>query len=74
VDRCLNAFSQPIIISAGGLIDLETAKTYQKLQELIGPIAAAQLDSSISLTLIRTKAISASSIARDSLGGLAKSS
>ncbi|KAJ0133569.1 Regulatory protein LEU3 [Fusarium oxysporum f. sp. albedinis] len=39
--RCLGAFFQPIIISAGGLMDLETAKTYKKLQELIGPLAAA---------------------------------
>jgi hypothetical protein len=72
--RCLGTFFQPIIISAGGLMDLDTAKTYQKLQELIGPIAAGQLDSSISLTLIRTRAISAASIARDPLGGLARSS
>jgi hypothetical protein len=35
--RCLGAFFHPLIISAGGLIDLETAKTYQKLQDLIGP-------------------------------------
>jgi hypothetical protein len=72
--RCLSAFFQPIIISTGGLLDLETAKTYRKLQELIGPTAAAQLDSSIGLTLMRTRAISAASIARDPLGGLARSS
>jgi len=42
--RCLGAFFYPLIISAGGLMDLETAKTYQKLQDLIGPWAASQLD------------------------------
>jgi len=46
-------------------MDLETAKTYKKLQELIGPIAAAQLDSSIGLTLTRTRAISAASIVKE---------
>jgi hypothetical protein len=72
--RCLGAFFQPIIISAGGLMDLETAKTYKKLQELVGPVAAAQLDSSIGLTLTRTRAFSAVSIARDPPRGLARSS
>jgi hypothetical protein len=72
--RCLGAFFQPIIISAGGLMDLETAKTYKKLQDLIGSVTAAQLDSSIGLTLPKTRAISASSIARDPSGGLARSS
>jgi hypothetical protein len=63
--RCLGAFFHPIIISAGGLMDLETSKTYQKLQDLIGPWAADQLDQAIGLALIRTRASSAASIARD---------
>ncbi|EEU34737.1 uncharacterized protein NECHADRAFT_88877, partial [Fusarium vanettenii 77-13-4] len=71
--RSLGAFFQPLIISAGGLMDLETAKTYQKLQDLIGPLAANQLDSSISLALMRTRATSAASIARDTPSNLARS-
>ncbi|EEU34804.1 uncharacterized protein NECHADRAFT_39649, partial [Fusarium vanettenii 77-13-4] len=71
--RSLGAFFQPLIISAGGLMDLETAKTYQKLQDLIGPFAANQLDSSISLALMRTSATSAASIARDTPSNLARS-
>ena len=71
--RSLGAFFQPLIFSAGGLMDLETAKTYQKLQDLIGPFAANQLDSSISLALMRTRATSAASIARDPPSGLARS-
>ena len=54
-------------------MDLETAKTYRKLQDLIGPLAANQLDSSISLALMRTRATSAASIARDTLSNLARS-
>ena len=72
--RSLGAFFQPIIISAGGLMELETAKTYKKLQDLIGPIASAQLDSSIGLTLTKTRAISAASISKDIPKGLASSS
>ncbi|KAG8352292.1 hypothetical protein FVEN_g9656 [Fusarium venenatum] len=71
--RTLGAFFQPIIISAGGLMELETAKTYRKLQDLIGPIAAAQLDSSIGLALTRTRAISAASISREAPRGIASS-
>ncbi|TXC05572.1 hypothetical protein FocTR4_00010933 [Fusarium oxysporum f. sp. cubense] len=52
--KSLGAFFQPIIISAGGLMDLETAKTYKKLQQLVGPLAAAQLNATIGLTLTRT--------------------
>ncbi|CAF3556135.1 hypothetical protein ACHAO7_010138 [Fusarium culmorum] len=55
--RSLGAFFQLLIISAGSLMDLETAKTYRKLQDLTGPVASAQLDSSIGLTLMRTRAI-----------------
>jgi hypothetical protein len=71
--RTLGAFFQPIIISSGGLMELETAKTYRKLQDLIGPVAAAQLDSSIGLALTRTRAISAASISRDTPRGIASS-
>ncbi|TXB98911.1 hypothetical protein FocTR4_00012312 [Fusarium oxysporum f. sp. cubense] len=71
--KSLGAFFQPIIISAGGLMDLETAKTYKKLQQLVGPLAAAQLDATIGLTLTRTRAISAASIAKEIPAGLARS-
>jgi len=71
--RSLGAFFQPIIISAGGLMNLETAKTYKKLQQLVGPLAAAQLDATIGLTLTRTRAISAASIAKEIPAGLARS-
>jgi hypothetical protein len=54
-------------------MELETAKTYRKLQDLIGPIAAVQLDSSIGLALTRTQAISAASISRDTPRGIASS-
>ncbi|EXM14621.1 hypothetical protein FOTG_16990 [Fusarium oxysporum f. sp. vasinfectum 25433] len=61
--QSLGAFFHPLIFSAGGLIDQETSQTYKKLQELLGPFAASQLDSTISLTLTKTKAILAASIA-----------
>jgi hypothetical protein len=54
-------------------MDLETAKTYKKLQELVGPFAANQLDSSIRLALMRARATSAASIAQDILRNLARS-
>ncbi|CEI71000.1 unnamed protein product [Fusarium venenatum] len=71
--RTLGAFFQPIIISSGGLMELETAKTYRKLQDLVGPVAAAQLDSSIALALTRTRAISAASISKEAPRGIASS-
>jgi len=71
--RTLGAFFQPIIISSGGLMELETAKTYRKLQDLIGPVAAVQLDSSIALALTRTRAISAASISKEAPRGIASS-
>lgn len=56
-----------------GFCPLETAKTYKKPQELLGPAVTAQLDSSIGLILMRTQAISAVSIAKNVPGGLARS-
>src|SRR5687767_11746013 len=56
---------KPLIVSAGGLMEKETAQTYKGLQRLIGSVAAAWLDSQISYTLVKTRAISAASIARD---------
>ncbi|KAJ4266602.1 hypothetical protein NW764_015373, partial [Fusarium oxysporum] len=63
--QSLGAFFYPLIFSAGGLMDQETSQTYKKLQELLGPFAALQLDLTIGLTLTKTRAISAASIARD---------
>jgi hypothetical protein len=60
--RALGAFFHPIIISAGGLMDKETSKTYKSLRGLIGLTAAGWLDSSIALALTKTRAISAVSI------------
>jgi hypothetical protein len=71
--RSLGASFQPLIISAGGLMDLETAQTYKKLQDLVSPIAASQLDASIGLALMKTRATSAASIARDTPSNLARS-
>ncbi|KAM5517602.1 hypothetical protein FOXYSP1_08387 [Fusarium oxysporum f. sp. phaseoli] len=53
-------------------MDLETAKTYKKLQQLVGPLVAAQLDATIGLTLTRTRAILAASIAKEIPIGLAR--
>lgn len=61
----LGAFFRPLIFSAGGLMEKETAKTYKGLQELVGPTAASWLDSSIGLTLTKTRAFSAASIAKE---------
>ncbi|RKK66273.1 hypothetical protein BFJ69_g15553 [Fusarium oxysporum] len=63
--QSLGAFFHPLIFSAGGLMEQETSQTYKKLQELLGPFAASQLDSTIGLALTKTRAISAASIARD---------
>ena len=54
-------------------MDLETAKTYKKLQELVGPLAAAQLDATKGLTLTRTRAILVAFIAKEIPAGLARS-
>ncbi|OAA34155.1 reverse transcriptase [Cordyceps fumosorosea ARSEF 2679] len=54
----------PLIISAGGLMEKSTAKTYKDLQASIGPVAATYLDTVISLTLYKTRAHSAASIAK----------
>jgi hypothetical protein len=63
--QSLGAFFHRLIFLAGGLMDLETSQTYKKLQELLGPFAASQLDSAIGLALTKTRATSAVSIARD---------
>lgn len=64
--RSLGASFHPLVISAGGLMEKETAKTYKNLQQLVGPIAASWLDSSIALHLLRSRSAAAASIAKDS--------
>lgn len=55
---------KPLIFSSGGLMEKETAQAYKALQHLIGPVAANWLDTQISYTLAKTRAVSAASIAR----------
>ena len=55
---------KPLIFSSGGLMEKETAQAYKALQRLIGPVAANWLDTQISYTLAKTRAVSAASIAR----------
>jgi hypothetical protein len=63
--QSLGTFFHPLIFSAGGLMERETSQTYKQLQGLLGPFAASQLDSAITLVLTNTRATSAASIARD---------
>jgi hypothetical protein len=62
----LGPFFRPLIFSAGGLLDKDSAQAYKALQKLLGPTTTAWLDSSIGLDLLRARATSATSIARDS--------
>ncbi|PVH67463.1 hypothetical protein DL98DRAFT_443562, partial [Cadophora sp. DSE1049] len=52
----------PLIISAGGLMEKETAKAYKALQDLLGPSRAKWLDSYIASTLTQARGIAATSI------------
>lgn len=58
----LAPFFVPLIFSAGGLMEKETAKAYKSLQKLIGPTAASFLDRRVGITLAKSRAISAVSI------------
>jgi len=62
--KALGAFFEPIIISAGGLMEKDTAKAYKRLQKILGPSRAQWLDNQIALTLTQARAISASSISK----------
>lgn len=64
--RGLGPYFRPLIFSAGGLMEKETAKSYKALQALLGPIGSAFLSTSIAIILAKTRAISALSIAKDS--------
>nr|AFI41156.1 reverse transcriptase [Pyricularia oryzae]AFI41157.1 reverse transcriptase [Pyricularia oryzae]AFI41158.1 reverse transcriptase [Pyricularia oryzae] len=61
----LDPFFHPIIISAGGLMEKDTAQAYKQIQKLIGPVAAHWLDTSISLILLRSRTTAAISIAKN---------
>jgi len=60
----LGAFFEPLIFSAGGLMEEQSAQAYKGLQKLLGRAKAHWLDNQIALTLTKARAISASSIAR----------
>ena len=62
--KALGAFFRPLIFSAGGLMEKDTAHAYKALQKLVGPARAHWLDNSIALALTQARAISAASIAR----------
>ena len=62
--RALGPQFSPIIISAGGLMEKSTAKTYKDLQTTVGPVAAAWLDTMVSQALYKARAHSSNSIAR----------
>ena len=50
--RSLGAYFNPVIISAGGLMEKETAKTYKSLQRVLGLTASSYLDTTISIALL----------------------
>jgi hypothetical protein len=56
--KSLEASFHPIIISAGGLMEKDSAQAYKQLQHFLGPWAASHLDTSIGLALTKTRAIS----------------
>ncbi len=60
----LGPLFQPLIFSAGGLMEKSTAQAYKGLQALIGPTAAHFLSTSIALTLTRARVTSAGSITK----------
>ena len=64
--KSLGTQFQPIILSAGGLMEKDTAAAYQGLQKLLGPVRAKWLSNTIALHLTQARAIAAASIARSS--------
>jgi hypothetical protein len=61
----LGLFFKPLIFSAGGLMEKDTAKTYKGLQRLVGPKNANWLDTSLALILTQARTQAAISIAWD---------
>ncbi len=64
--QALGSFFYPIILSAGGLMEKQTAKTYKNLQALIGPVGSSWLSIQIAIILAKTRANSAISISQES--------
>ncbi|KAH9203982.1 hypothetical protein DL95DRAFT_471900 [Leptodontidium sp. 2 PMI_412] len=58
----LGAFFHLLILSAGGLMEKDTAKDYKALQGLLGDSSAKWLDSYIALILTQARGIAATSI------------
>ena len=46
-------------------MEKETVRAYKSLQKLLGPTVASWLDSTLGITLAKTRAVSAVSISRD---------
>jgi len=53
---------RPLIFSAGGLLSKDTSLEYKRLQKLLSPSAANYLDSTISLVLLRARALARNSL------------
>ncbi|MCW7072258.1 MAG: reverse transcriptase domain-containing protein [Methanophagales archaeon] len=64
--RSLGPYFRPLIFSAGGLMEKETAKSYKALQALLGPTGSDFLSTTIALILAKSRAFSALSIAKES--------
>ena len=60
--QAVKNYFEPLIFSAGGLMEKDTSKAYQGIQKLLGPIRASWLDNWIALELTKARAITAISI------------
>ena len=63
--KAIRTFFEPLIFSAGGTMEKDTAQAYKAIQKLLGPIRARWLDTWVALELTKARAASANSIARD---------
>jgi hypothetical protein len=61
--RSLGTYIKPLIFSAGGLLAKESAQSYKQIQSLVGPFIANEMDIAIGVTLAKSRAISAASVA-----------
>jgi hypothetical protein len=62
--KVLGSTFHPLVFSAGGLMELDTAAEFRSLQKLLGPTRAKWLSTSIALALTQAKGRAATSIAR----------
>ena len=65
--RAIRTNFEPLIFSAGGVMEKDTAQAYKAIQKLLGPIRARWLDNWVALELTKARAASATSIARNSV-------